>query len=75
MIDQSGSAPDRSRRICSIMYLVQPYGLVQERGKSSVIGTLAGTPYTVAEELKTKRRTWNSRMASHRLIVLSRLLR
>ena len=35
------------------MSLVQPYGFVAVVGKLSSIGTRAGSPYTVAEELNT----------------------
>ena len=38
------------------MDFVQPYGLVHcPFGHSSVIGMIAGSPYTVAEELKNER--------------------
>src|SRR5699024_6543386 len=49
----SGSAVCRSVRICSSIHFVHPYGFVQVPfGHSSVIGINAGSPYTVAEELK-----------------------
>ena len=40
--------------LSSITSLVRPYGLVARNGDSSVTGTLSGSPYTVAEELKTE---------------------
>jgi hypothetical protein len=42
-----------SFKICSIINFVLPYGFVVDSGKSSLIGTVFGFPYTVAEELKT----------------------
>jgi hypothetical protein len=38
--------------MCSMKSLVRPYGLSAAVGKSSVHGTVAGSPYTVAEEEK-----------------------
>ena len=35
------------------MEVVWAYGLVAEMGKSSLTGTVAGSPYTVADEEKT----------------------
>jgi hypothetical protein len=42
-----------SRSISSMKSLVRPYGFVQDSGKSSVIGTVAGLPYTHADDEKT----------------------
>ena len=47
------SATATSFKICSIINFVLPYGFVVDKGKSSLIGTVFGFPYTVAEELKT----------------------
>ena len=45
------SAIQTSFNICYIINLVLPYGFVVDKGKSSLIGTSFGVPYTVAEEL------------------------
>ena len=45
-----------------------------DRGKSSRMGTLAGSPYTVAEEENTKFRTPWARMAFSTVRVFTRLL-
>ena len=45
---QAGLACLSDVSISSITSLLWPYGLVCERGKSSVMGTVAGSPYTVA---------------------------
>ena len=44
--------------------LVAPYGLAGSAGAVSLIGTLAGSPYTAAVEENTIRRTPASRIAS-----------
>src|SRR2546422_1502467 len=43
--------------MCSITSLHLPYGLAGRSGWSSVSGRRSGSPYTVAEELKTSSRT------------------
>ena len=47
------SGTQQSFNICSINNFVVPYGFVVERGKSSVIGTVFGSPYTVADDENT----------------------
>ena len=69
-----GSATAASRNTCSCITLVQPYGLFAEVGKSSFIGTGACSPYTVAEEEKTSRRTPCRLIAASRENVEPRLL-
>ena len=49
--------------------LVRPYGLVADVGNSSVTGTDAGSPYTVADDEKTMFLQSPSRIAFSRLTV------
>jgi hypothetical protein len=53
-IDHAGSAACMSRSISSIISLVRPYGFVARSGMSSVMGSLSGCPYTVADDEKTR---------------------
>ena len=50
---QRVSATHWSLKMCSMKSFVRPYGLVAVVGKSSLHGTDAGSPYTVAELLNT----------------------
>ena len=55
-----------SVRICSSIDFVQPYGFVHcPLGHFSVIGISAGSPYTVADELKIIFFTPCLRITSH----------
>ena len=72
--EKSGLAVHTSLRIRSIISFVSPYGLVVDRGKSSLIGTDFGVPYTVADELKTILFTPCLSIQSRRLKVPVRLL-
>ena len=65
-IRQRDSACAISRSMSSIMSLERPYGFVACNGKLSRMGTLCGSPYTVAEELKTRLNTPASFMASNK---------
>jgi len=67
------SAFDRYLKISSIINFVLPYGFVAEREESSVIRTLYGYPYTVANELNTRFFALNFFISLHELIVLLKI--
>ena len=66
---QSLSGTQKSDKIRSSINLVLPYGLVVDKGKSSLIGTVSGDPYTVAEELNIMRLQPYSFINSHKFSV------
>ncbi|SKZ07335.1 Uncharacterised protein [Mycobacteroides abscessus subsp. abscessus] len=70
---QAGSLAATSRSTCSIITLVQPYGLVADVGESSVIGSTGSAPYTVADDENTNRCTSWRRIARSSENVLPRL--
>ncbi len=54
--------------------LERPYGLVADSGKSSVIGTVAGSPYTVADDENTTAFTPASAISSNSAMLPAMLL-